>query len=390
MRAAAAVLLMLQLALPSTAAAVGPIKIEGNMLRLINGAEGAKGRSVWVRGQSLVLVWPEGTNAEAQVVKLAETSAKATSVKEARLGIRNKRTELELRLSERAEALLSRLDLRLAGKDLLVGFSPATESAPPATTAARPPAARVEETSSDGPAAAATTPKQDTADKQPVADKTPPPPPAPAPAGSAAAAFAKRGSDRLGIFNSRDAGSSSGSSSMWIMAILVAAGGAAAWWLKRRKKGSKLDDVQIEIVSSRQLSGKHRLLLVEAAGEMLLLGCSDKEIRLLKAVDRRKVQERQASQESEFFAEGLRMDAENAAEETPLPLERPKTINIADRAQSTARFVDRLSQQIRQREATARATKADEQQPPPLDERWAEGILKLRRSNNSSSGNTLH
>lgn len=64
---------------------------------------------------------------------------------------------------------------------------------------------------------------------------------------------------------------------------LLAVGAAGIWWF-RRKKFPELDGDSIEIVTTRVLGPKHRLSIIEAGGERLLIATSDNEVRLLSSL----------------------------------------------------------------------------------------------------------
>ncbi|MEO1481651.1 MAG: flagellar biosynthetic protein FliO [Myxococcota bacterium] len=67
-----------------------------------------------------------------------------------------------------------------------------------------------------------------------------------------------------------------------LVGVLVL-GAAALFWFRRRKM-PELDGDTIEIISTRVLGPKHRLSIIEAGGERLLISTSDAEVRLLSSL----------------------------------------------------------------------------------------------------------
>lgn len=359
--------------------ALGPLTFAKGAVRLEGGADDAANRTLWTRGSSLVIAFPGSVSAEPQTLKI-----KDPLIKEARLTARGNRTELELRLSERAERVLARVRLETKRNDLVISFTP-----PPDGEAGAPPEERAERptpTSTPTPAAAATA----TTVRPPAAPARPEP-------------QAPRGwpprtnrAQLEGLVGGKEP--AGGRSGIWMLAVVAAGVGVGVWLLRRRRKNPAIDDAHIEVVTSRSLGAKQRLVLVEAGGELLLLGCTDKEIRLIRALDRRGLQRLQQSSEQSFFAEGAQIDAENAAASDPVELTEPRP-PTAEAPAPSERFIERLSQQIQAREVEKRRAAEPVQ---PLDENWARGILKLRRaarnrtppssssSSSSSSNETLH
>ena len=114
---ALAVLSTLVVAAPGLSRAAGSVEIDGDRVRLVNGATWGKSRSVWARGQSLVLVL-SARRVRREVVRQDRADA---VIREARLNSRNNRTQLELRLTRPAMDLLSRVQVREEGQDLVIG-----------------------------------------------------------------------------------------------------------------------------------------------------------------------------------------------------------------------------------------------------------------------------
>lgn len=372
MRAAIVTFALCLLAPLSAAAEHSPLEFQDGAVRLRGAASWGNSRSIWARGKSLVLVMPGRESLRPRALRTGDDT-----IKEVRLTGRANRTELELRLSEPALGVLSRVEIGEQGDDLVVRIPPA---APAASAAAASPqgaeAAPGDTTSAKAPKKAGSPAWAREAGKA-------------APSGSGAGENGGKGLGGLGLKASH-----SGPSSLWILFGVVGIGAGAAWWLRRRKRNTGLGSAHIDVIAARGLSGKHRLVLVEAAGELVLLGCTDKQITLLRAVDRDKLEKHE---EDAFFAEGLRIDEQNSAEQL-------QTAADSAPAQDTASFMQRLNQQLARRRMPEVVDQTRQPDPPaagingddssPLDERWAESILKLRRrggsSSSSSSDQMLH
>ena len=82
-------------------------------------------------------------------------------------------------------------------------------------------------------------------------------------------------------------------------ALILLSLGFALFW-KRRKKAtnSALNADSIEVVAIKSLGGKHRLAVVEACGERILLATNDKEVSMLAQLG-------DTSQKANAFAETL-------------------------------------------------------------------------------------
>ena len=180
----------------------------------------------------------------------------------------------------------------------------------------------------------------------------------------------------MGKVSSRQPGPSL--ASFWILFLVIGLGGGVAWWLKRRKRNVVMGDANIDIVSCKPLSGKHRLLLVDANNELLLLGCTDREIRLLRVMGPARSQQ---SVEREWFERGDALDQPGPVE--PLATERPEPAPAAPPApdqQAMSSFMTQLTRQIERREQDRSPAQPQlEPESEPLDERWAEGIIRLRK-----------
>jgi LPXTG-motif cell wall-anchored protein len=340
------------------ARAEGPVTLEDDVVRVSGAASWGKNRSVWARKRSLLVVMP-GKKIRGQTVRAENPRL----IREVRLSGYNNRTELELRLTAPALEVLSRVRIEEADEDLVVRIPPLKAAVLPAPPATKP-------------------------EPKPALPPAPPAESVQAPesgaAGSQAAPMAvgsKHKSPLKSLKSLNMKRQTAGTSSVWILLLIVSIGAGAAWWLRRRRQRSPLGDMHIDVVSSRPLGGKHRLVMVEVAGELLLIGCTDKEIRLLRAVDRRRLQQ---SEESVFFADGDRMDHDNAAaaeELSPGPAS-PPAMDMSDTL-DTAAFIEQLNRRI-----VSQKKPPAEPQPRhngPLDESWAAGILELRRARSANT-----
>ncbi len=118
-----------------------------------------------------------------------------------------------------------------------------------------------------------------------------------------------------------------------VLALLVLLG-AVAWWMNRRRGLPDLAGGAIEIVSVKPLGPKHRLAIVEAGGERLLIAASDSEVRLLSSLG-------YATAQAPILAE---------AEEDPSPADEHASEDVAGllrlREESAARDFESVLQSV--------------------------------------------
>lgn len=341
----------------SSALALGPIAFKDGVIRLKDGATVEGPRSLVMRGTSLIMVLPED-EFDNQIVKINDPL-----VKDARLVARNNRSELELRLNEAAERVLSRFKIRTAGDDLLISILPA-----------------LNENKERQEAKNNTQALKAAAENMGIAEEENAKPAIPEVKAEPKGNKKEKGEE---LFGRKDKEPSN--LSMWGLVLVAAAGAFAAWYIQNKKRRSKVPfDAHIDVISSRPLAAKQRLVLVEVGGEMMLLGCTEKEINLLRTVDTKQFEQKT---ENNFFAEGMRMDADNSgggALEAQPPREMPSNPVRAHTASgAAANFIDRLGKQLKQRQMT-KVVKAQEEaktkEPEPLDEQWAAGLVRMRRA----------
>jgi flagellar biogenesis protein FliO len=371
--------------LMSTSAwAIGPVQFQKGVVRLVNGAADSKNRSMWIRGQSVALVFP-GNGIPSQVIKTDDPL-----IREIRFSSRGNRIELELKLVDRAENHLTDMNVQPDKRDLLLYFGelPSNINSEPNTAEQSPRAAGISSSIKTSPSKA----------KFPAnAQDSPPLGQAKESASPSSNLNLWPKQNNWGNMTSKD--SSSGSAVIWIFMMVVCMAGGYVWWTRRQKKGLTPNTTHIDILSTRALSAKHRLMIVDAAGELLLLGCTERDIRLLKSLKCRissiktgsshPIEDHSLEEEIEKYKHrDTVISAERAAAKTnKVEDSRP----ISPSTSETLRFVERLTQQIHQHKNPPQI-KAEEE-PQPLDEHWAEGILKLRRSSRKESPaptETLH
>lgn len=331
--------------LPAAAQAKGAVTLSGNAVR-IPGAAGTKNRSVWARRRSLVLVLPPMALAK----RVEMPKGKHPLVRGLRVHSYPNRSEIEVRLNGRAEAMMARVRFADDGHDLLMRFAaPKTPALPPPLEPTPPPAPRAQRAKAkvqpkvaaahaDGkPAAAAAAAKP---------DKTA--------ALAAAITKAKPNAKRPAWIKNKQKKDKGGSSSSGLFAGLVLAIGAALGWffMRKRQKGKGGLDPHIDVIASRSLAGKQRLVLVEVSGELMLLGVSEKGIELLRSVSRDKADDQAAET---FFAQGLEMDA----------IAEAAALEAAPAMEAATSFLTRLEAQMDEREVRAPAPPAQAPAPAP-------------------------
>jgi flagellar biogenesis protein FliO len=349
-------------------ARAGELTYRPGEVRLAKAATWGKSRSLYLNGQSLVLALPLRESLSPQTLRVQDGL-----VKDIRLGNRANRTELEIRLGTPAMGLLSGVEVREEGGDLVLRLpttAPVDPGAERETPAAEPRAgepAALEAQARARPLAAA-----------PIAAV------APSAKTKDAAVRAPKAPAELGLRTPE-----SNLSSLAVLLVGVGAAAGVAFWLHRRKRLTGLGDPTINIVATRALSGKHRLLLVEAENELLLLGCTDREIRLLRTLNRTEFDRRQ---EKAFFSEGMRIDEENALATEELSAGPGYPDPRAPRSASSP--LSRVNRRLRGLAGEERRAEAapDEPETQPLDEKWAEGILRMRRGarGSNSDGSVFH
>ncbi len=349
-------LAMLTVLLTAGAAVAEPLRYHEGALVLPQGAK-AKARSVWARGKALIVVLPPGLY-KTQTMRVGQDGLKTV-----RVVARRKRTDVELRLSGRADRMLGKIELRERGADLLVIVGrQAFEAA----------AKRDAEEAAKAKAAAAAKAKAEQAAKAKVvaAAEVPAPtktasPPAKAADGAPGwmkeKAAKKKGSGWL----SQKGASGASDGKMWILFGLLLCGGGAAWYVRKRGKKGGVPRAEIDVVCSRSLGGKARLMLVEVQGEKLLIGATEKALSMLHALGTTSAPSAFGSEEEGAAFEQLLAGTSQRSAEPPRD-----------------RFMERLEQHM----ARSNPASAGAQDEAPLDEAWAQGIRRLRRARAAQQG----
>ncbi|MCC6748495.1 MAG: flagellar biosynthetic protein FliO [Deltaproteobacteria bacterium] len=434
MRTITAVCLASLLVGASVSAQTNPLSLVGQELRVEGGGRGK--RRLMTRGDELTLVL-SGVQLRRQVLKVGQGA-----LREVRLSPQPGWTELELRFTQSADTYLTQLPIRADGNDLVLGLAALGVDAKPA---AKPAAPKAEENAAAAAAGDADEPQAVTAPTRPAAETpkaaakvaapAPAPTPAPAkakpaapekaevaPAGDAPVAEkapAASPATVAGVTGTKRAGPptwltgqrpSSAGSPMWMSVVLLLAVAAGiAYWLKRRRRLPQLEVPQIDVVAAKSLGGKQRLVLVDAAGELLLLGCTEKNVSLLKTVGLQETRAREekpvenifarfegsaAAADQDAWAQALAAANPEASAAAPAPA-ASKAAPMPTQNGMSGSFMHRLNEQM-QRKRMSRASMpevapATEKSPAEeaLDERWAEGILRLRRSRQESAVSRL-
>lgn len=350
-------IVIITLAIAGSAQAAN-LQFEDGVLRVVGAASG-HGRSVWARGNTLVVVLPPSKLA-AETLRVGRSGLRVVRV----LSRRN-RTDIELRLDRPAERMMGKVELREDGVDLLVVIDRKAAAAAAERRAEQ--ARQRARAAADAAAAKAAKAKAAKA----VAKVTPPaatpaatkgaPTPAPAKLAQRPAWLRRRGMVK------GDTGRSDRRSgaNIWLMAGFLLVAGAVALYLRRRRgSGGGVLSGEIDVLSSRTLGSKQKLVLVAVEGERLLLACTDKDVRMLHAVRSTPAPLAAEQQDEAIFEHALRR---SAVEE--------EAVAAAEEPIGTGRFVEQLEQQL----AQARQRRVAAAQEQPLDEKWAEGIRRLRR-----------
>lgn len=384
-RATQAARLALLLAIAPVPALAQQLTLDSDGAIRLQGLAGGS-RSVWARGRSLALALSSTAEVSAERLKLEHPD-----LIDARLQSRGSgRIELQLRLRDAAEKLLPRLALEEDGRDLVVRVTPAL---PPSLRSPRPTSADLTKPKTSIPTAtervsAVTSPPGE------VAPRGVPGTPSVA-QGTAAAPSAASGS-KAPPWLAKERSGSGNNFAVGLMLALLAGFAGWQWWRRRRAPVGGRQN-QIGLLDARSLSTRHKLVLVEVGGEALLLGCTDKEIRVLRRVSARREPGAQEgtrapslplehalgrlSRDDELSAAAELLEQRGDRDEVAIstgssgaPPSAPGQLDATRRS----RFVEALSQQLQLRQQ--QAPRPIEPAGRALDESWAEGILRLRRA----------
>lgn len=354
-------------------AAAQRLSYEQGVLRIAGMARGSN-RSIWARSKTLAVVLPAQEGVENESLKIGYGP-----VREARLRVRSGRVEIELRADEPAERLLGRVELTNDGADLLIRL----DSAPKLPRAIL---------SAEAAGQAATAPELSTRD-QPASVQTAAvenAQPAPTDASGEASVARTKTSAQQGLpWLKREVEQQNPPTTrpVWaLVGLMVVAGAGALWWRRRQRP---LDRVQpgIAVVTSRALSPRHKLLVVDVAGEQLLLACTDKGISLLRrlkvatageaessrSVPADQLIERLIDQRAELAEDHVELNATSNRDHSRKNERQSSASELAAGDLSRSAFIAQLSEQLQARQPQP-------QQDELLGESWAEGILALRRA----------
>ncbi len=392
-----AILIASVLVLASSAAEArrSPLSFSDGVVRLKGMATGGVITSLWADDSSLYVTFP----AKKRLRRRRAIKTDHKIIRKVRLRrVRGKRAQIELVVRGGAGKLIQRLRVYELNGDLLIGLRDAAPAAP-----AIPPAVAGTDVGKKGkPKAKAEEPPAPKADKATTSEKakkdakdsktkeTAAAPKKSKKTKTAGLLGGKRGWGKKSLLGkSKDKEPGPSLATFWVLFLFVGLGGGVAWWLKRRKRGSVLGEANIDIVSCKPLSGKHRLLLVDANNELLLLGCTDRDIRLLRVMGPAKNQQ---DVENDWFNTGA-PDQDDAytmgdtGDQAPVgypPVEVPQQ----PKQSGMSSFMAQLTQQIERRENDRAGAPAGQQEmeAEPLDEAWAQGIIKLRKARRTGAG----
>ncbi|RMH45162.1 MAG: hypothetical protein D6689_00545 [Deltaproteobacteria bacterium] len=262
--------------MPATAAVAAPAAAEptavdagDHVVVIVPGAEPADA-PVTAHGDQIVVPTTDGPRARRKVRVVDDT------VKYIRhYGGSRPRVTLQLRHGRemtRKLAAAARVSFVDGALRVEVPRAPGIALPPPATATAPAPQARATATDATAPAADATAPAV-----------VPAAAPATTPADAADATVAAAVSEpppRALADDARDRGGHAGATA--ILAILAIGASAGLWWWQRRRgPRAAVTDGDIEVVASRSLGGKARIVLLRAAGREVLLSIGDKGPQLI-------------------------------------------------------------------------------------------------------------
>lgn len=336
----------------SLSASASALNYENGTLRIKNAA--TKNRSIWARNKTLIIVLPPNE------LEAKRYNLNADALRSVRVVKRQNRTDIEIRLNTRAETLLGTLEMKEDKKDLVIVIDPKAKAQADKKDAAMQAAIlkkakelmKAQENNAKAPIAAKTINSE--------SQKTP------------AASPSKKDSKSSNWLNNSSKKEKQTwadkerpiqkRSSLWLFAGCLLVGGIAFFYMKRKKKGGMSVQGQINLLGMRSLGAKQKLMLVEVEGERILLASTDKDIHMLHAL----------TSSSKNENNDLLVDmSEPSLKDFFKPQSDPKRGRVVD--------------QINKRIDMAKEKQTAEEMP--LDEAWAEGIRRLRRSRQAQEPN---
>lgn len=268
MRSLAAIIVLIS----SATASAGGLSFVDNTIRL-DGIRTSR-RSMKISAESVVFVLAPGDVDDKTIRPTGHDE-----ISQIRVTAYVNRTELRIRFATAAETMLGRLKISQEGRAFTIVLAPKSAAiqtqaapivAPVAPALAKSPAPKVvvaPVAPLGKPSIAAVLKRTKPAAKTSQAYSTKPP-------AKISKALAGAGA----------ASASTTSFPPWMMALLIVGGIAGVWFFRRRKRQGPKGLPVIDIVGSRALSTKHRLVVVKVESETLLLGCTDKEVQLLRCI----------------------------------------------------------------------------------------------------------
>jgi|GEM_PF-3764334 flagellar biogenesis protein FliO len=396
MRSLAAIIVLIS----STTASAGGLSFVDNTIRL-EGIRTSR-RSMKVRADSLVFVLSPGDIDDKTIRPTGHPE-----ISQIRVTAYVNRTELKIRFASAAEKMLGRLKIAQEGKALTVSFGPAPVAAKPA------PAVLVKEV------APAVAKEALPAKATPVAPKPLIAKPAAKPnvaailsrplAKSAKATAEKPAADQKTLAGGGTTQVSMTSLPPWMLGLIIVGGIAGIWFVRKRKRQGPKGLPVIDIVGSRALSTKHRLVVVKVEHETLLLGCTDKDVQLLRCIEQGTPAV--ANEAKQQRVKPLMNVAE--LEQAAAPQMRPQTAAPIIDDEKKESFVGRLASKLKEQQAqndkmqqareklqAAAQAPASPAQRPVADlrgeadmatsnsaESWADEFLRARKARSTSQKN---
>lgn len=354
-------------------------------------------RTIWARGKKLTIVWQASEWTDENL-----ETATHPLIESARIRRRRNRTELELTLREKAEELIARVSISTQGDKLVVKIREPGVAAPSAAVTSTLGTQKID---------LDRIPSLNAPVKTPIASKPPEAIPAlaPANAGKADRPWKVRSSAKVAgpltvqtSVNEEPTvnGQTPENTKAYVFGFAglgLCLAGLFFWWHQRRRTtigpASAMD-----LIGSQVLDSKNKVFMVEVGDEVLVLGCGDQGVSLLRSVEKKQSLNHA---ELDFFAEGDRLNAEAAMDYwAAAPRDRatsPSSTAMSgayDRAyqdkslgaggpgaMATRNLVDHLTREIEGRNLakTGAPYPVEDASEAPLDEEWAAGILKLRK-----------
>jgi flagellar biogenesis protein FliO len=301
-------------------------------------------KGMWAQGRTLIVVVPP--------LSLPDQSRRVHAdpiLEKVALRSRSAWSEIHLSLNKPAEAVLRHVRISYAKQRLTIQLLPA---------AVQQPALAAQEVSPEFNAAPPTKKAENKVDEQ----------------------AENKDQKRRAEENPRaksGVGSTAGEGGPWAAlagvgaSALVGVALAVFWWWRRRDHGlqAQLAESRVKVIAKQSIARRQRIVLVDSCGDLLLLGCTNQDVKLLHTIKQTDTaKQSQARAEADFFAQGDQLDEEHRLSGSLI--REPSFYHVAGMP----------SQALDDDSLTAAADDL------PLDEQWAEGILRLRQARRQQGG----